>query len=539
VASEISAREGRPVALGRYQVLGHIASGAMGAVYRARDSESGRPVALKVLLPQLVVGKPEAVERFRREALLGAKLRHENVVALYEFGEAGGCYYFAMELVEGINLHDHIDANGPLDPDEARQLVIQVARALDHAHRQGLVHRDVKPANVLLAREGQRVTAKLADFGLAREISEEEFRLTREGSTVGTVDYMSPEQARSSSAADIRSDIYSLGCTFFHTLAGVPPFNKGTLTERIYKHAEAEPPDIRRLNPLVTPELAAVLKRMLAKKPADRYQTPAELLADLLPRPQPARPKRGADRPRAPQPRPAPSPEAPAPVERPARGAAREADRPPQAARSAADGATKERVAAGQFEWASEQLARGNRAYGIELLLGCCKLDPTNLDYHRALRLASKGRRGGGGLLGWVRGLAARFRFKWAVRSGDHARVLALGEEVLARRPTHQGTQLAMAAAASGLGADELALWLLEQARRHDKSNRAVNRALARHHEGRKDYEQATRYWEAVARAAPGDSEAAVNLRNLAALQTLERNQRRQMTERDPDPADR
>jgi tetratricopeptide (TPR) repeat protein len=539
VALDNSTQVGRQVCLGRYRVLAHIASGAMGAVYRALDSESGREVALKVLLPQLVAGKPEVVERFRREALHGARLSHENVVALYEFGEAGGVYYFAMELVEGLNLHDQIEATGPLEPEEARRIVGQVARALDHAHRQGLVHRDVKPANVLLTRTGEQVTAKLADFGLARVVHEEEFRLTRDGSTVGTVDYMSPEQARSSAAADIRSDIYSLGCTFFHMLSGAPPFGEGSLTERIYKHLDTEPPDIQTLNPDVPADLAAVLRRMLAKKPTDRYQTPAELLDALFPKPQPVRPVPAPEPPRAPQPRPAPPEEAPVPAGPPARAAERETVRPPRAVRSAADAPARERIAAGQFEWASEQLARGNRAYGIELLLGCCRLDPTNLDYHRALRLATKGRRGGRGWLGWLRGLVSRLRLKWAVKSGDHARVLALGEEVLARDPANLYTQLAMASAAGGLGAEVLALWLLEQARRQDKSDRAVNRALGLYHESRKEYPEATRYWEAVARAAPGDSEAAAKLRNLAALLTLERNQRRQTTEREPDLADR
>jgi serine/threonine protein kinase len=553
VGSDTSARESRQVYLGKYQVVGHIASGAMGAVYRGLDPESGREVALKVLSPELIAGKPAAVERFRREAEHGARLRHENIVALYEFGEAAGCYFHVLELVEGVNLLERIQSRGRLDPAEARLILIQVARALHHAHRRGLVHRDVKPANILLTEKDGHVIAKLADFGLAREVRDEEFRLTREGSTVGTVDYMSPEQARSSAAADTRSDIYSLGCTLFHMLAGVPPFHEGSLTERIYQHADAEPPDMRTFNPDVPPELVEVLRRMLAKRPEDRYQTPEELLRALHLKPRTARRERRsrhpapesaaqaeADRrtarrerksrrPVPPAPPPAVAPDVPPEAGTPPQGAAAQ----PEPAPTPAASATSLRVAAGQFAWACEQLARGNRDYGIELLLTCCRLDPTNLDYHRAVRLAQKGRRrGGGGLLKRVRAFASWVRLKLARRANDHARVLALGEQVLGRDPGDIDTHLAMAAAAQALGAGELAVWLLAQAREHDRANPAVHRALGRLHESRGDYEQALASWEDVARAVPGDTEAAGKLRDLAALGTLEKNRQRQKAER-------
>src|SRR5262249_36278209 len=154
----------------------------------------------------------------------------------------------------------------------SRQILIQATRALAHAHEQGIIHRDIKPSNLMITQKEGRLLVKLTDLGLAREANDEEFRITRDGSTVGTIDYMPPEQARDSASADIRSDIYSLGCTFFHMLAGNCPFPQGSLTERIYKHIEAEVPDIRGINPEVPPGLAAVLKRMLEKKPEQRYQ---------------------------------------------------------------------------------------------------------------------------------------------------------------------------------------------------------------------------------------------------------------------------
>jgi serine/threonine protein kinase len=270
----------RPVRIGKYEVLAHVATGGMGAIYRALDTESGRQVALKVLSPDMAA-KPVVVQRFQLEARNAAKLRHENIVAHYDYGEVNGTYYLAQEFVEGVDLHDYVSQRGRLGPDEAREIIIQAARALDHAYQKGIVHRDIKPSNLLIAQQGNRPVVKLTDMGLAREIEDQDFRLTRAGTTVGTLDYMAPEQARDSRAADSRSDIYSLGCTFYFALAGHPPFPKGTIAEKLTAHAEVEPPDIRLENPAVGPGLAALLERMLAKRPEDRFQTPAELLAAL------------------------------------------------------------------------------------------------------------------------------------------------------------------------------------------------------------------------------------------------------------------
>ncbi len=270
----------RNIRIGKYEVLSHIATGGMGAVYKARDTESGEDVALKVLSPEMAA-KPVMVERFRREAKHAAKLRHENIVTLHEFGEANRTYYLVMEFVDGIDLHEFSNKQGPLDPKEALEIVLQACRALDHAYRQNVVHRDIKPSNFLLTEQNGKRVVKLTDLGLAREANNEEFRVTRAGTTVGTLDYMSPEQARDSGLADIRSDLYSLGGTWYHLLSGHAPFPKGGLGERLHRILNEIPLDIRACNPHVSEDMAAVVHRLLAKRPSQRYQTPAELLRDL------------------------------------------------------------------------------------------------------------------------------------------------------------------------------------------------------------------------------------------------------------------
>lgn len=267
--------------IGKYEILGHIATGGMGVIYKARDTALDRLVALKILPAELAAQQVTLV-RFEREARAAARLRHENIVTIFEFGEVNGTHYIALEFIEGTDLQAYINRKCKLDPEEARQIIIQAARALAHAHEQKIVHRDIKPSNFLLTRKDKRFVVKLTDFGLAiRHESDAEFRITRDKTTVGTVDYMSPEQARDSRSADIRSDIYSLGCTFFHMLAGNAPFARGTMPERIVQHMQAPPPDVRKLNPSIPAAFTRIINKMLAKKPEDRYQTPAELLHDL------------------------------------------------------------------------------------------------------------------------------------------------------------------------------------------------------------------------------------------------------------------
>jgi serine/threonine protein kinase len=271
----------KAVRIGKYQILQHVATGGMASVYKARDVRLKREVALKVLSPE-TAAKPAMLQRFRSEAHNAAKLEHENVVQIYEFNEADGVHFLAMEFVHGVDLHEYIDRKGKLDPDEAREIVVQAARALERAHQLGVVHRDVKPSNFLLSRSRKgHLLVKLSDFGLSREVDDDDRRVTRTGTTVGTVDYIAPEQARNSRAADVRSDLYSLGCTWFHMLAGHAPFPEGAVAERLYRHMHEPPPDLRAINERVSEATAAVLGRLMAKDPADRCQTPSALLAEL------------------------------------------------------------------------------------------------------------------------------------------------------------------------------------------------------------------------------------------------------------------
>jgi serine/threonine-protein kinase len=266
--------------IGKYEILEFVASGGMGAVYKARDVDLDRIVALKVLPPATAL-QPKMLDRFRREARVAARLHHENIVTIYEFSEKDGMYFLALEYVPGVDLQEYVEKRQKLPPDEAREIVLQAARALAHSHEQQVVHRDVKPSNFLLTRKDGRLIVKLTDLGLALHPSDGEYRITREGTTVGTVDYMAPEQARDSASADIRSDIYSLGCTFYHLLTGTAPFAIGTMAERLLQHLQDEPPNVRELNEEVPPGYATILERMLAKRPDDRYQTPLDLIADL------------------------------------------------------------------------------------------------------------------------------------------------------------------------------------------------------------------------------------------------------------------
>lgn len=275
-----SKKPSRNIVLGKYEVIKHLATGGMGAVYKARNTETDELFALKVLPPETAT-RPPMIERFRREAMAASKLKHPNIVRVYEFSKVKSTYYMVMELVDGIDLLEYVRKKGKLSHKEARLIVFQAVKALDQAHREGLVHRDIKPSNFLLTNKDGKRLVKLTDFGLARDLDERQYQITQAGNTVGTVDYVSPEQARDSHKADIRSDIYSLGCTFFHLLAGRAPFAEGGLTERLYKHVEEPPPDIRTFCPDIPVALERILYRMLEKDPADRYQTPQDLLSAL------------------------------------------------------------------------------------------------------------------------------------------------------------------------------------------------------------------------------------------------------------------
>jgi serine/threonine-protein kinase len=254
-----------------------IGGGGMGAVFRARDTRLDRTVAIKVI-PR--VGEDaELQRRFRNEAQSAARLDHPNIARVYDVGQHGGWHYIVFEYIEGINLRDLVQRDGVLSVDDAVFYIRQIAEALDHAFRRGVVHRDIKPSNVLITTGGQ---AKLVDMGLARaqqlEMTDD---MTASGVTLGTFDYISPEQARDPRDTDVRSDIYSLGCTLYFALTGRAPYPSGTVLQKLLSHGSSPPPDPRRVRRDLSASLVAVLHKMLAKQPADRYRRPLDLISDL------------------------------------------------------------------------------------------------------------------------------------------------------------------------------------------------------------------------------------------------------------------
>lgn len=273
-----SARVPKMETLGKYQIQKEIGAGGMGAVFLARDTTLNRLAALKIL-PRDKAENPVLVKRFKAEGQAAAHLRHENIVSVYDAGEEDGYLYIALEYVEGTDLHNLISKRNRVPVRRSLEIITQVTKALAHAYQQGIVHRDIKPANILIRQDS---VVKLTDLGLARSIDDNtETSITRAGTTVGTVDYMAPEQARDSKAADIRSDIYSLGCTWYHMLTGRAPFSEGSLTNKLAAHASTPPPDPRELNDRVPEGIVAIIQRMMAKSQNDRYQNPEELLEDL------------------------------------------------------------------------------------------------------------------------------------------------------------------------------------------------------------------------------------------------------------------
>ena len=250
----------------------------MGTVYLAIDSQLKRTVALKVLHKDRAENET-LVRRFESEATASAQLKHENIVTVYDAGRIDGHLYIALEFVDGTDIHELVAKRGPLPLKRSVNFVRQIAHALDHLHTTGLR----APRYQAVEHSGdQESQAKLTDMGLARAVDESlESNITREGTTVGTVDYMAPEQARDSQSADIRSDIYALGCTWYQMLTGEPPFPTGSVTNKLYAHISKPRPDPRALNRSVPEEVVAILHKMMARKADDRYQTPVELLEDL------------------------------------------------------------------------------------------------------------------------------------------------------------------------------------------------------------------------------------------------------------------
>lgn len=256
-----------------------IGGGGMGAVFRGRDTRLDRTIAIKVVPSQR--RDADALRRFRSEAQSAARLDHPNIARVYNVGEADAWNYIVFEYIDGINIRDLIDRDGPLSIDDAVYYTRQVAEALQHAHERDVVHRDIKPSNLLVTANGH---VKLVDMGLARSTSQDRSSadLTASGVTLGTFDYISPEQARDPRDADVRSDLYSLGCTLYFMLTGEPPFPDGTALQKLLSHGSQPPPDPRRFRPELGDELIAIMMKLMAKKPADRYQKPTELMGDLI-----------------------------------------------------------------------------------------------------------------------------------------------------------------------------------------------------------------------------------------------------------------
>ena len=278
--------------VGQYLILDKIGEGGMGKVYKAVQLRTGRVVALKIVRSSLTSNKT-VMRRYKREAAAAAALNHPNIVSLFDADEANGRHYLAMEYVEGSDLSRLVKEFGPLPYPEACEYIRQAALGLQHAHDAGLIHRDIKPSNMLVC--GERAlpgtsgvaNVRILDMGLVRSLFEDEdesrTEVTRDGTVVGTPDYMSPEQAKNSSTVDTRADLYSLGCTLYMLVVGRPPFPDGTPIDKLLRHQLDAPPELRKKVPGVPSGLSALVAKLLAKKPNDRYQSAQELATALEP----------------------------------------------------------------------------------------------------------------------------------------------------------------------------------------------------------------------------------------------------------------
>ena len=262
--------------LGDFRILGMLGSGGMGDVYLAEQNSLKRRVALKVLRQDLV-NDENYLRRFYAEAKAVAPISHPNIVSVYGIGEENGIHYIVLEYVQGITLREHIKRKGRLDYDETLAIMTRVAAALERAGEEGIIHRDIKPENVMVTKKNE---VKVMDFGLARQLTAEDMNLTQTGVTMGTPLYMSPEQLQGQ-PLDHRTDIYSFGILCYHMIAGRPPYAGDIAVTVALQHVSGKATPLRELRPDFSPELLAIVERMMAKRPQDRYQSARALLADL------------------------------------------------------------------------------------------------------------------------------------------------------------------------------------------------------------------------------------------------------------------
>jgi serine/threonine-protein kinase len=281
--NQIFPGKGCDLLLGSYVLVERLGEGGMGQVFKARHWKLGHTVALKLLRKEQV-SNPDMVRRFYREVRAATQLDHPNIVRALEADEAGGVHFFIMEYAEGTDLGRLIKKGGPLPADRACDYARQVALGLQHAQEKGLVHRDIKPQNLLLTKK--EATVKILDMGLARlapgdEAGDYSTTITYEGMFMGTADYIAPEQAREAHGVDIRADLYSLGCTLYYLLTAKVPFPGGTRVDKVIRHEIEEPVPVERLRPDLPAAVAEVVRRLMAKRVQDRFQTPAEAAAAL------------------------------------------------------------------------------------------------------------------------------------------------------------------------------------------------------------------------------------------------------------------
>ncbi len=268
--------------LGPYQVLAPIGKGGMGTVYLARDSKTKRLLAIKILSPKRAKQEERTLVRFQREMEISKRLNHPHIALTFDSGESKGVYFIAMEYIPGKTLSKNIIEKGPLKVQRAARLFLEVVSGLDHAHTQGVIHRDLKPSNIMITPNGH---AKILDLGFA--LMEGEVSVAREiiggqGIVVGSMDWIAPEQVKDAVGVDARADIYALGCTMYFAMTGKLPFPGGTPKEKMIRHQTEQPPPITKLNPSLPEGFAAIIQKMMAKKPADRYANAKEIRDTLI-----------------------------------------------------------------------------------------------------------------------------------------------------------------------------------------------------------------------------------------------------------------